>query len=592
MKRFYTLVAMLAVSGSALAQLNLDRHATKSAQTTPAVHAQAPQDAGNRTVFWSEDFASGIPATWSNVTVTGPVDWKYTTVGHTGDFPTAAINSTTNGNGWIIVDSDGDNFSGGGAEDSQLTTDVIDLSGSGATDYKLEFEQMFREWQADITTIRVTVDGGANWTDYIINDGVGQSGTPNPDVVTLNITNAVTANPANVQIMFWWQGSWDYGWQVDDISISDIPDNDLKVRNPVFGNGLEYYQSKLNQVQPNTFSADVTNQGLLDQTNVVLDVDVSDGSSSVFSGTSSAVATQTPGQTDSLAVATWTASSVGSYDATYTANQDETEDEPSNNSITKSFQVTDCIMARDNNIVDGRLGNSDVAYEYGAIYEITTDDEITQIDVYIRSDTTTPGALIYGVVYMDDAGTFNYLDQTADYEITANDLDNWVTLELTNPIPVTAGSSYVVCSGFYGGADEAWIGRGSNASPDQSCFILDGNDNTWYFTNRTPMVRAGLGNACPVGIEEVAENGITLGQNIPNPFEGTTTINYELTEAMNITLEVIDVTGKVVMEVNEGTVSAGAHNIVLDADGLDAGVYFYSIVSNNSRLTKQMVITK
>ena len=168
-------------------------------------------------VLWSEDFSNGIPPTWSNITVTGPVDWKHTTVGHLGAYPTEPINSQSAANGWIIVDSDGDNFSGGGSEDAMLTTDIIDLT--GATTAILTFNQMFREWQSDVCTVRLTTNGGASWTDWEINNGVGQVGTPNPDIVIIDITAAIAANPANVQIMFRWQAAWDYGWQIDDVKI-------------------------------------------------------------------------------------------------------------------------------------------------------------------------------------------------------------------------------------------------------------------------------------------------------------------------------------------------------------------------------------
>jgi hypothetical protein len=593
MKKIYSLVTLLAIGSAATAQMNVTEHMKKTAMAQgPSIqNAAGAESAGNRATLWSEDFGSGIPGTWSNVTVSGPVDWYYTTIGHEGDYPTNPINSTTNGNGWAIIDSDGDNFSGGGAEDAQLTTDVIDLTGSG--DIKLEFEQMFREWQADITTVRVTTDGGNSWTDWVINDGVGQSGTPNADVVTIDITAAIAANPANVQIMLWWQGSWDYGWQVDDMSISDIPNNDLKITNAVFGNGIEYYMSKLNQVQPNTFSADIKNQGLNDQTVVNLDVDVDDGTGSVYSGQGTAVATMIPGASDSFAVATYTASAVGVYDVTYTAVSNETDDDASNDVLTAAFEVTDCFMARDNNVIDGRLSNGTDAYEYGCIYEIVATDEITQVDFYVRDDTTTPGVLAFAVIYEDDgAGGQTYIDQTADYTITSGDLNNWVSLSFGTPIPVNAGSTYFVMIGSYGGIDMLAIGRSQNASPDQTCFILDGADNTWYYTNRTPMVRAGLGNSCSLGEDELTMNGISLGQNQPNPFNGTSVVNYSLTEGSNVTFQVIDVTGKVVMEMNEGSVAAGDHNVTIDANALNTGVYFYSLTTDKHTITKQMVVTK
>lgn len=593
MKKIYSLVGMLAIGSAAVAQNGVTEHFQKSAQTqTPAIQSQN-EDAGNRAVLWSEDFASGIPATWSNVTVSGPVDWKYTTVGHTGDYPTSPIQSTTSGNGWAIVDSDGDNFSGGGAEDSQLTTDVIDLTGSG--DIKLEFMQMFREWQADITTVRLTTDGGNNWTDWVINDGIGQAGTPNPDIVTLNITAAVAANPANVQIQFWWQGSWDYGWQIDDINISDIPPNDLRIRKPSFAGtgGIEYYQNTATQAVPYTFSAFIKNQGLNDQTNVNLEVDVDDGSGSVFSGTGTALATQPVDQEDSFSVATaFTPAGVGTYTATYSATSDQTDDDPSNNTLTTVFQITECTMARDNDIFDGRLSNGADSYEYGCLYEISAGEDLTSISVFIEDSTDgAAGVLAYGVVYEDDgAGGQTYMDQTSDYTIQASDVGGWITLNFNNPVALTGGGLYYIMVGHYGGPDALYIGRGTNAAAPQTCFILDGADNTWYYTTRTPMVRAGVG--CPVGVEELTENGITLGQNQPNPFNGTTNINYELTEATNVTFEVVDVTGKVVMELNEGNIAAGAHNIVLDADKLESGVYFYSIITDNNRITQQMVVTK
>lgn len=591
MKKIYSLVGMLAIGGAAVAQNGITEHFQKTAQTPATTLQSANENVGERAVLWSEDFANGIPATWSNVTVTGPVDWKYTTVGHTGDYPTAAISSTTSGNGWIIVDSDGDNFSGGGAEDAQLTTDVIDLTGSG--DIKLEFQQMFREWQADITTVRVTTDGGNNWTDWQINDGVGQSGTPNPDIVTINITAAVAANPANVQVQLWWQGSWDYGWQIDDMSISDIPPNDLRITKQSFAapGALEYYQNSVTQVQDYTFSSWIKNIGLDTQTNVVLDVDVNDGSGSVFSGTSPAVASQIAEQSDSVGVATsFTPAGIGTYTVTFDASADLTDDDPSNNQLTAEFQVTECLMARDNDTYEGRLSNGADSYEYGCLYEIPVAEDLVYIDVFL-DDSSVVGALCYGVVYEDDgAGAQVYLDQTPDHTIVAGDLQGWVRLYFSTPVSLNAGGVYYVMLGSYGGPDGVYIGRGTNPAPAQSCFILDGADNTWYYTTRTPMVRAGVG--CPVGVEEVSENGITLGQNMPNPFDGNSTINFELTTASNVTFEVVDVTGKVVMELNEGNISAGAHSIVLDADKLESGVYFYSIITDNNRLTKQMVVTK
>src|SRR5690606_29867597 len=44
----------------------------------------------------------------------------------------------------------------------------------------------------------------------------------------INIS-AIAANQANVWIRFRYVGAWDWFWAVDDVEISDLPPNDLKL---------------------------------------------------------------------------------------------------------------------------------------------------------------------------------------------------------------------------------------------------------------------------------------------------------------------------------------------------------------------------
>ncbi len=78
--------------------------------------------------------------------------------------------------------------------------------------------------------------------------------------------------------------------------------------------------------------------------------------------------------------------------------------------------------------------------------------------------------------------------------------------------------------------------------------------------------------------------------NYPNPFKDKTTIHYYLPAGANNTmLEVYNITGENVFSKNIGQQSAGGHDFVFNT-GLSAGLYFYSLSSNEFRLTKQMVI--
>ena len=88
------------------------------------------------------------------------------------------------------------------------------------------------------------------------------------------------------------------------------------------------------------------------------------------------------------------------------------------------------------------------------------------------------------------------------------------------------------------------------------------------------------------------ENGAKLFQNYPNPSNGMTMVKYSLENQANVSFELMDVTGKKVISLNEGNRSAGTHSIEINTAELNAGIYFYSVVVNGNMITKKMTITK
>lgn len=93
-----------------------------------------------------------------------------------------------------------------------------------------------------------------------------------------------------------------------------------------------------------------------------------------------------------------------------------------------------------------------------------------------------------------------------------------------------------------------------------------------------------------VSISENKTNSFTVEQNQPNPFNENTVINYNLTKKSNVTIEVFDVTGSKVMSINEGAKSTGSHRFTLDATSLSSGVYYYSVIVDENRVTKKMIV--
>ena len=93
------------------------------------------------------------------------------------------------------------------------------------------------------------------------------------------------------------------------------------------------------------------------------------------------------------------------------------------------------------------------------------------------------------------------------------------------------------------------------------------------------------------GISTAVENSVNVAQNFPNPCSGYTYINYTLAKDEDVSLEVYDITGKLVTSLSQGHQYAGVnHSINLSTAGLQSGVYFYTLVTNNNRITKRMTV--
>ncbi|MBI3520717.1 MAG: T9SS type A sorting domain-containing protein [Bacteroidetes bacterium] len=91
------------------------------------------------------------------------------------------------------------------------------------------------------------------------------------------------------------------------------------------------------------------------------------------------------------------------------------------------------------------------------------------------------------------------------------------------------------------------------------------------------------------GVKELAaNNGVALGQNIPNPFTSESTVNYQLAkDVTSAVFTVTDIMGRVITSEKANT-AAGAHSIKLGAYA--AGVYYYSLNVDGHVTTKKMIV--
>ena len=119
-------------------------------------------------------------------------------------------------------------------------------------------------------------------------------------------------------------------------------------------------------------------------------------------------------------------------------------------------------------------------------------------------------------------------------------------------------------------------------------------DNICYFDN----ISFSLSNS--VGIDNRSETfpkGFMLEQNFPNPFNPSTTIDYELPENGLVNITIYDITGRHISTLVSNHQYAGYKSIQWSAtnshgERVSAGIYLYKIQTGEFRQTKKMVLLK
>ncbi len=82
-----------------------------------------------------------------------------------------------------------------------------------------------------------------------------------------------------------------------------------------------------------------------------------------------------------------------------------------------------------------------------------------------------------------------------------------------------------------------------------------------------------------------------IAQNYPNPFNPSTIIKYSIKSTQHVTINVFDVTGKLVSELLNQNMTAGTHTVHFSGSNLSSGVYFYKITAGEfSQMCKMMLV--
>jgi len=136
-------------------------------------------------------------------------------------------------------------------------------------------------------------------------------------------------------------------------------------------------------------------------------------------------------------------------------------------------------------------------------------------------------------------------------------------------------------------------------------FSSDGNSVSGNYTYRnfncgtatamgawsgTPM------QTCTVGVDERASRempeAFALYSNYPNPFNPSTTIEYDLPQLSNVELKVYDMLGNEVQTLVSGERPAGKYRVQFSSAGLPSGLYFYRLRAGERVEVKKMVVVR
>jgi len=113
----------------------------------------------------------------------------------------------------------------------------------------------------------------------------------------------------------------------------------------------------------------------------------------------------------------------------------------------------------------------------------------------------------------------------------------------------------------------------------------NGNGQVWSHT--------WIGDLDAVSVDDVTVPvTYMLGNNYPNPFNPSTTINYALGHAGEVRLTIYNVLGQEVQTLVNEVQTAGSHQIHFDASALASGIYLYRLETEGFTATNKMILMK
>ena len=525
------------------------------------------------------------------------------------------IASSTAANGYMFVNSDAD----GGATDGDGTT--IETTFTNATpidltnypNVQLTFEHCFRWWK-DTRSVRISPDNGANWVEIDeISNFTGYTypnqSSNNPHMSTYDISS-VAGGQSEVLVQFYYNDNdvWAWFWAVDDIAISELPDNFIASSDHAIGGwwidyqtvggvGNDYTSYPIAQATANPYAFEsVLRNGGIGTQEATMHANVS--GAGTFSTTSNPL-TLASGEQDTVSgIDKFTPSTTGVYDISIWAVADSAglgNVITYSDTTTKMTMVTDYIYGKDMGTPSGYRQLNYIApipggYEIAATYDIYADATLYSVDAHI-ADWSIPGAEVYVALYEEDitGGDPIPLAQSDNYAITSTDRGAWINIPFLTPQSLTSSTKqYVISIGSnLHPTDTVGVSVSSKDNYYSADYALDKDDinangsPTWFSGYPwIPMLRM---NFNPATMTSIAEDNKSIFNVYPNPTNGVFSIDLEVIGSYDVS--VYNVLGQTVLSTSIHTV-----NNQIDLSTFNKGIYTVELKDGDVVYTEKVVV--
>ena len=83
-----------------------------------------------------------------------------------------------------------------------------------------------------------------------------------------------------------------------------------------------------------------------------------------------------------------------------------------------------------------------------------------------------------------------------------------------------------------------------------------------------------------------------LYQNYPNPFNPSTNIRFYIDKADKVELLLYNVAGQLVKKILDEELKAGNYSVLFEASDLNSGMYYYTLKTENTKISRKMLLLK